>query len=207
MFLANMNGSSVVADATKKKKEEGAAKRDPKTKVQEALRLSLSLSLSKSGFCRARRMIWMWSQKSRCLSVSSSASGRRRGRTTMSMDSTSESVGGQSTSRSLGSSALGNAAIAQISGASRRERKNNREKQRRLEVNIMFDRLMKLLNLSKDSKSDKVKVLNQAIETIMSLRVEVDWLKQQMETQAHGKATSGEIPVPVCPAPAVPKSE
>ena len=50
------------------------------------------------------------------------------------------------------------AAGSKASLVSRRERKNNREKQRRLEVNVMFDRLMDLLELPKDSKSDKVKV-------------------------------------------------
>ena len=117
----------------------------------------------------------------------------------MSIDSSADVSAPGGTSRSLGSRSLGSSAtVSAVTGASRRERKNNREKQRRLEVNIMFDRLMKMLQLPKDSKSDKVKVLNNAIETISGLRFEVECLRQQL----RGQHVKGEpAPLPLRPAP------
>jgi hypothetical protein len=60
---------------------------------------------------------------------------------------------------------------------SRRERKNTREKQRRLEVNTMFDSLMCMLDLPKDAKADKVKVLQNAIDSIATLREEAAFFR------------------------------
>jgi len=52
----------------------------------------------------------------------------------------------------------------------RRLRKNSREKQRRQEVNILFEALVNLLGLPAESKSDKVTILATGINTIKTLR-------------------------------------
>lgn len=52
----------------------------------------------------------------------------------------------------------------------RRERKNQREKQRRTELNALFDNMVDLLGLPKETKADKVTVLASAINTIRQLR-------------------------------------
>lgn len=52
----------------------------------------------------------------------------------------------------------------------RRERKNQREKQRRTELNSLFDNMVDLLGLPKETKADKVTVLASAINTIRQLR-------------------------------------
>lgn len=52
----------------------------------------------------------------------------------------------------------------------RRLRKNSREKQRRQEVNILFEALVDLLGLPAESKSDKVTILATGINTIKTLR-------------------------------------
>lgn len=51
-------------------------------------------------------------------------------------------------------------------GGDRRERKNTREKQRRMEVNEKFEQLVSLLGLEHRAKSNKVGVLCEAIERI-----------------------------------------
>jgi hypothetical protein len=52
----------------------------------------------------------------------------------------------------------------------RRERKNNREKQRRSEVNVMFERLNRVLGLPLNARLDKISLLSAAIETIEGLK-------------------------------------
>lgn len=60
---------------------------------------------------------------------------------------------------------------------SRKERKNDREKQRRFEVNQQFDELIHSLNLPPDCKSEKVMILSTAVRTIRGLSAENNNLK------------------------------
>ena len=69
----------------------------------------------------------------------------------------------------------GDAAAGEGEGEfSRRERKNNREKQRRSEVNTMFDMLNRSLGLNPAVRLDKISLLSTAIDTIDALRAQVD---------------------------------
>lgn len=60
---------------------------------------------------------------------------------------------------------------------SRKSRKNNRERQRRMEVNESFDDLATLLQVERKTKSDKVTVLRKALDEIVRLRAEVAELR------------------------------
>jgi len=54
--------------------------------------------------------------------------------------------------------------------ARRKQRKNDREKQRRLEINEKFDKLAQLLGLADKAKLEKYNVLAEAVNVINSLK-------------------------------------
>lgn len=58
---------------------------------------------------------------------------------------------------------------ADMDCAPRRDRKNRREKQRRMEVNVKFEELTNLLGLPARTKANKVAVLSHAIKRIQAL--------------------------------------
>lgn len=62
-------------------------------------------------------------------------------------------------------------------GATRKQRKNNREKQRRELLNNRFEALTGLLNIDPANKAEKVVILDEAINSIHSLRAENNELK------------------------------
>jgi len=63
----------------------------------------------------------------------------------------------------------------------RKLKKNTREKQRRLEVNQRFWRLSAVLDLASSHKSDKVSILDSAIETIETQRTKLAGLQGQYD--------------------------
>jgi hypothetical protein len=191
MFLANMNGRQSPGAASNGTDAKPAKPTVDNGKNENASSRSLPIPIKKR-FLQSKAD--SHEKKVRCLSVASSASGmsgQRRRRQAMSIDDNSVASGfsknAREPSRSLGSQPATSAATS----ASRRERKNNREKQRRLEVNIMFDRLMKMLGLPKDSKSDKVKVLSHAIETISELRYEMERMQTLMKNAGINYSLDG----------------
>lgn len=64
-------------------------------------------------------------------------------------------------------------------GARRKDRKNNREKQRRSELNDKFDKLSQILNLGRKIKTEKFAILSEAINSILNLRSENSELKAE----------------------------
>lgn len=61
----------------------------------------------------------------------------------------------------------------------RKMRKNNREKQRRSELNEKFEQLCILLNLGRNSKAEKLTILTEAVNLLHSLKIENNELKVQ----------------------------
>ena len=78
--------------------------------------------------------------------------------------------------------------------AERREKKNNRERQRRQEVNDAFDELTRLLHVKRAHKSDKVTVLQAAVQALQATEA-------SLGPELFGKIRRGEAPA-VVPAPA-----
>jgi len=63
----------------------------------------------------------------------------------------------------------------------RKLKKNTREKQRRLEVNQRFWKLSAILDLASSHKSDKVSVLDTAIDTIQTYRTNIRDLRAELD--------------------------
>ena len=59
---------------------------------------------------------------------------------------------------------------ANMDEETRRERKNEREKQRRQEISTQFQNLVDILDIPKNSGADKVTILAKAVETIKNLK-------------------------------------
>lgn len=59
---------------------------------------------------------------------------------------------------------------ANMDEETRRERKNEREKQRRQEISTQFQNLVDILDIPKNSGADKVTILAKAVETIKALK-------------------------------------
>ena len=72
--------------------------------------------------------------------------------------------------------------------STRRERKNNRERERREEVNTAFSSLIDLLGLPQSIKADKVTILNSSMAEINRLRKEITDLRACLGTGAAGAA-------------------
>ncbi|MES1913838.1 MAG: hypothetical protein MHM6MM_005990 [Cercozoa sp. M6MM] len=96
--------------------------------------------------------------------------------------------------------------ITDASKKAKKERKNEREKQRRVEIAAGFQRLADLLGMKDDigdegtrvGRPDKTSVLQCACETVIHLRQQVGMLQQQL-TAISAAAPS---PEPECPATA-----
>jgi len=63
----------------------------------------------------------------------------------------------------------------------RKMRKNNREKQRRSELNRKFDKLCSVLHLAKKTKTEKFIILTEAINLISQLRQENNGLRMEKQ--------------------------